>query len=80
MIGVQATSLGAASLAIGLALHGTLSNVTAGVILLIFRPFRLGNSIKVALAHLPKADRDAPSLPRHCNELVGSRGILHLTA
>jgi small conductance mechanosensitive channel len=52
MIGVQATSLvailGAASLAIGLALQGTLSNVAAGVMLLIFRPFRLGDSIEVA--------------------------------
>ena len=46
--GVQTTSLvaviGAASLAIGLALQGTLSNLAAGVMLLIFRPFRLGHS------------------------------------
>ena len=52
IIGVQATSLvailGAASLAIGLALQGTLSNVAAGLMLLIFRPFRLGDSIEVA--------------------------------
>jgi small conductance mechanosensitive channel len=40
--------LGAASLSIGLALQGTLSNVAAGVMLLIFRPFRLGDSIEVA--------------------------------
>ncbi len=41
--GIQTTSLvaviGAASLAIGLALQGTLSNLAAGVMLLIFRPF-----------------------------------------
>jgi small conductance mechanosensitive channel len=52
IIGIQATSLvavlGAASLAIGLALQGTLSNLAAGVMLLIFRPFRVGESIEVA--------------------------------
>jgi small conductance mechanosensitive channel len=48
--GVQTTSLlavlGAAGLAIGLALQGTLSNVTAGVMLLIFRPFKIGDFIE----------------------------------
>ncbi len=52
VIGIQATSLvavlGAASLAIGLALQGTLSNMAAGVMLLIFRPFRIGDSVEVA--------------------------------
>jgi small conductance mechanosensitive channel len=52
LIGIQATSLiavlGAASLAIGLALQGTLTNMAAGVMLLIFRPFRAGDSIEVA--------------------------------
>jgi small conductance mechanosensitive channel len=52
VIGVQATSLvavaGATSLAIGLALQGTLTNLAAGVMLLLFRPFRLGDSIEVA--------------------------------
>ena len=47
--GVETTSfvavLGAAGLAIGLALQGTLSNVAAGVMLLIFRPFRSGDYI-----------------------------------
>lgn len=51
VIGVQATSLvavaGATSLAIGLALQGTLTNLAAGVMLLLFRPFRLGDSIEV---------------------------------
>jgi len=52
LIGIQATSLvavvGAASLSIGLALQGTLSNMSAGVMLLVFRPFRLGDKIEVA--------------------------------
>jgi small conductance mechanosensitive channel len=47
--GIQTTSLvaliGAAGLAIGLALQGTLSNLAAGVMLLIFRPFKLGDFI-----------------------------------
>jgi small conductance mechanosensitive channel len=51
VVGIQATSLvaviGASSLAIGLALQGTLSNMAAGVMLLIFRPFKLGDSIEV---------------------------------
>jgi small conductance mechanosensitive channel len=44
--GIQTTSLiavmGAAGLAIGLAIQGTLSNVAAGVMLLVLRPFRVG--------------------------------------
>jgi len=47
--GVQTASLlavmGAAGLAIGLALQGTLSNVAAGVMLLILRPFKVGDFI-----------------------------------
>jgi len=47
--GVQTTSLvaliGAAGLTIGLALQGTLSNVASGVMLLIFRPFKVGDVI-----------------------------------
>lgn len=50
-LGVQTTSiiavLGAASLAVGLALQGTLSNVAAGVMLLILRPYRVGDLISV---------------------------------
>lgn len=48
-IGVQTTSviavLGAAGLAVGLALQGSLSNFAAGVILVTFRPFRVGEFI-----------------------------------
>ncbi|MBU0859432.1 MAG: mechanosensitive ion channel [Alphaproteobacteria bacterium] len=49
--GVQTASLlavmGAAGLAIGLALQGTLSNVAAGAMLLILRPFKVGDYIVV---------------------------------
>ena len=47
--GIQTTSLvaliGAAGLAIGLALQGTLTNLAAGVMLLVFRPFKVGDFI-----------------------------------
>jgi small conductance mechanosensitive channel len=50
--GVEMTSLiavlGAAGLAVGLALQGTLSNVAAGVMLIILRPFRVGDGITAA--------------------------------
>ncbi|MBE7637832.1 mechanosensitive ion channel [Sneathiella sp. P13V-1] len=50
--GVQTASLiavlGAAGLAIGLALQGTLSNVAGGVMLLFFRPIRVGDFVEVA--------------------------------
>jgi small conductance mechanosensitive channel len=49
--GIQTTSivalLGAAGLAVGLALQGTLSHLAAGVMLLIFRPFRIGDKVSV---------------------------------
>jgi small conductance mechanosensitive channel len=38
--------LGAAGLAVGLALQGTLSNFAAGVMLLIFRPFKVGDYVE----------------------------------
>jgi len=50
-LGVQTTSIlavfGAASLAVGLALQGALSNVAAGVMILLFRPYRVGDLIEV---------------------------------
>lgn len=50
--GVQTTSLiavlGAAGLAVGLALQGTLSNVASGVMLLVLRPFRVGQFVEIA--------------------------------
>ena len=73
--GVQTTSLiallGAAGLAIGLALQGTLSNVAAGVMILVFRPFKIGDVVNlggdvyiidslgffICTAHLPDGPR-----------------------
>ncbi|MDA7792242.1 mechanosensitive ion channel family protein [bacterium] len=50
--GVETTSViavvGAAGLAIGLALQGTLSNVAAGLMLLFLRPFRIGDWVEAA--------------------------------
>ena len=47
--GIETTSfiavLGAAGFAVGLALQGTLGNFSAGVMILIFRPFRVGDFI-----------------------------------
>ena len=49
--GIKTTSIvaliGAAGLAIGLALQGTLSNVAAGVMLILFRPLKIGDFVKV---------------------------------
>lgn len=51
MIGVGTTSfvtiLGAAGLAVGLALQGSLSNFAGGVLVLIFKPYRVGDSVEV---------------------------------
>ena len=51
-LGVQMTSivavLGAASLAIGMALSGTLQNVAGGIVILIFKPFGVGDTIVTA--------------------------------
>jgi len=48
--GVQTASilaaLGAIGLAVGLALQGTLQNIAAGIMLLVLRPFRVGESIE----------------------------------
>ena len=49
-LGVETTSFAAvvasAGLAIGLALQGSLSNFAAGVLLIMFKPFKVGNAIK----------------------------------
>lgn len=50
--GVDTTSfaavLAAAGFAVGLALQGTLSNFSAGVMLLAFRPFKVGDAVEIA--------------------------------
>lgn len=52
MVGIETTSfiavLGAAGLAIGLALQGSLSNFAGGVLILLFRPYRVGDVVEVA--------------------------------
>ncbi len=49
-LGVQTTSfvaiLGAAGLAVGLALQGSLANFAAGIILILFKPFKIGDFIE----------------------------------
>ena len=51
-LGIQTASLvaviGAAGLAIGLALQGSLANFAAGVLMIIFRPYKLGDLVNVA--------------------------------
>ena len=51
-LGVQTTSLiailGAAGLAVGLALQGSLSNFAAGVLIVLFRPYKVGDWVEVA--------------------------------
>ncbi|MCG8305855.1 MAG: mechanosensitive ion channel [Cytophagales bacterium] len=50
MVGIQTTSfvamLGAAGLAVGLALQGSLGNFAGGVLILIFKPFKVGDVIE----------------------------------
>ncbi len=51
-LGVDTTSfialIGAAGLAVGLALQGSLQNFASGVLLIVFRPFKVGNLIEAA--------------------------------
>ena len=50
-LGVQTTSilavLGAASLAIGLAVQGALGNVAAGLLILVMKPYRIGDTVEI---------------------------------
>ena len=52
MLGIQTTSLiavlGAAGLAVGLALQGSPSNFAAGMLMIIFRPIKVGDLIEGA--------------------------------
>ena len=51
-LGIQTTSfvaiIGAAGLAVGLALQGSLANFAAGVIIIMLRPFKVGDDIETA--------------------------------
>jgi small conductance mechanosensitive channel len=50
MVGIETTSfiavLGAAGLAVGLALQGSMSNFAGGVLLLVFKPFKVGDVVE----------------------------------
>ena len=52
LFGVQATSfvaiLGALTLAIGLSMQGALGNIASGVMIMLFRPYKLGDYIEIA--------------------------------
>ena len=93
LFGVETTSLvavlGAGTLAVGLALQGTLSNFSAGVMLLAFRPFRVGDYIEAGDAggtvkeigvfstHLDTLDNTHVVLP---NSAIWGAKISNLTA
>ncbi|HUD42907.1 MAG TPA: mechanosensitive ion channel domain-containing protein [Dokdonella sp.] len=82
-------ALGAAGLAIGLALQASLSNIAAGVLLMVFRPFRVGQSVEVGgvsgtvqnvslmHTHLLTADNREVILP---NSKVASDAIVNASA
>lgn len=82
-------ALGAAGLAIGLALQASLSNIAAGVLLMVFRPFRVGQTIEVSgvagtvqnvslmHTHLLTADNREVILP---NSKVASDAIVNASA
>lgn len=59
MVGIETTSfvavLGAAGLAIGLALQGTLANFAGGVLLMIFKPYKVGDLVE-AQGHIGIVD------------------------
>ncbi|GGD23334.1 mechanosensitive ion channel family protein [Sinisalibacter lacisalsi] len=52
LFGIQATSLvamlGAATLAIGMALQGTLADLAAGFMIVLFRPYRIGQYVEIS--------------------------------
>jgi len=92
-LGVQTASiiavLGAAGLAIGLALQGTLQNIAAGIMLLALRPLRAGESVSVVgkadgtveevglfLSRFRQADGTQITLP---NSLVWGNAIINFS-
>jgi len=92
-LGIQTTSLiaiiGAAGLAIGLALQGSLANFAAGVLILIFRPFKMGDyiegagtagsveKIEIFTTHLKTPDNRAIIIP---NAKLTGDNIVNYTA
>lgn len=55
IVGIETTSvvavLASAAFAVGLALQGTLSNFAAGVMILIFKPYRVGDIVEMQTVH-----------------------------
>ncbi|HSG05549.1 MAG TPA: mechanosensitive ion channel domain-containing protein, partial [Nitrospiria bacterium] len=92
-LGIQTTSfiaiIGAAGLAIGLALQGSLANFAAGFLMIIFRPFKVGDvidaagvvgsveEIQVFTTHLKTADNKKVIIP---NAKLTSDNITNFTA
>ena len=74
-LGVQTTSfiavVGAAGLAIGLALQGSLANFAAGVMLVFFRPFKVGDYVDAGGAPAPSSTSCCS--PRACARRTTSR-------
>lgn len=93
MVGIETTSfiavIGAAGLAIGLALQGSLSNFAGGVLILILKPFQKGdfitsgshsgtvNSIQIFYTILKTADNKTIVLP---NGPLANTAIINVTA
>jgi small conductance mechanosensitive channel len=92
-LGVQTTSfiavLGAAGLAIGLALQGSLANFASGVLIILFRPFRVGDFVEaggvsgaideigILMTHMHTFDNKALIIP---NSQVMGTHIINYTA
>lgn len=93
MLGIETSSLiamlGAVGLAIGLALQGSLSNFAGGVVLLVFKPFKVGDMIKaqgedgqvqkldIFHTHLLSADNKRIVIP---NGQLANGNIINYTA
>lgn len=92
-VGVQTTSfiavLGAAGLAVGLALQGSLANFASGVLIILFRPFRVGDFVEaggvsgaideigILMTHMHTFDNKALIIP---NSQVMGTHIINYTA
>ena len=78
-VGVQMTSiiavLGAASLAIGMALSGTLQNFAGGMVILMFKPFKVGDVIEISTGQSGVVKNIFFVLP--CMQLTDLFGLRH---
>ena len=93
MVGIETTSfvavLGAAGLAVGLALQGTLQNFAGGAMLLLFRPYEVGHlveaqghlgvvkEIQIFTTHLVTVDNKLAIIP---NGSISNGNIINYTA